>query len=473
MKIEAVPRSSAQWTAVLILALMVGGISFVTVYLGRIPYSERTNTPADAFPSLTFPAKLFPREGEKPQTTEVRHRGHQDYWFVNESGQEVIVGLNEKGCTCSEVELTVAPPSWTPYLARTVVATTLAQPPRSLADLTTLAAANDGEHLFPELPDNEGGTVFTRENSTRVPDGAIGRVRLSWRQENPRLLQTYADLWMGQRGSATSARLEAHVLMAPPLGVDRELTMPAITEGDLQALRDGQQGNLYCWSLTRPAFPLTVKLLHEQLKPESDSVEVGQPVLLTGEDLDTLQQRERFRITTVLSAYRIPVTVRAKAKDGTPIEWGEFNRIILFSASQEAEPIPVRVSGAILGDIVVGGGKGGGSLNLGPFPRRAGVVGIKANNSIVLETDEEDVELKLDRTRVPEYFKPSLSGPTQSRDGHRTWVLRVEVPPNEVRGPFPRADDPTYRDSAIYVIRKSTKSSRSIRIPVQGVANEG
>lgn len=473
-------KGSAQWTAVLILALMVGGISFVTVYLGGSRTSEQQalSSPTEAFASLTFPNKLFPREGEKPPSTEVRHRGHQDYWFINESGQEVIVGLRDKGCTCSEVELTVAPPSWQPYIVSTVVTQALAQPPRSLADLTLLAAASDHDHVFPELPSSESDTTFafTRDNSTRVPAGAIGRVRLSWRQEHAKFLSTWANMWMGQRDSNAGARLEAHVFIAPPLGVDRELTMPVITEADLKAKPDGQRGYVYCWSLTRPAFQLTVKQLHEQLKPESDAVEVGEPVLLTGEEFRRFQQREKFQINTVLTAYRVPVTMRAKAKDGTPIEWGQFSRIILFNASSETDPIPVRVTGAVLGAIVVGGGAGGGALNLGPFLRRHGILGSKPNNTIVLETDEEDFDLELDLSRVPEYLKPHLSEPRQTKDGHRSWVLRVEVPPNEARGSFPRADDPVYSDSAIYVktkVGKAPKASRSIRIPVLGVANDG
>lgn len=470
----------AQWTAVLLLALMVGGISFVTVYLGggSNPEQKTASSPTEAIASLTFPHKLFPREGEKPPTTELGQRGHQDYWFINDSGQEVIVGVRAKGCTCSEVELAVAPPSWQPYLAGTVVTQALAQLPRSLADLTLLAAACDRDHLFPESPSSETGTTFafTQENSTRVPAGAIGRVRLSWRQEQAKFFSTWADLWMGQRDSNAIAHLETHVFIAPPLGVDRDLVMPAIAESDLKAKPDGQRGYLYCWSLTRPAFQLTVKLLHEQLKPESDAVEVGEPVLLTGKEFKLFQQREKFKINTVLSAYRVPVTMRAQSKDGTPIEWGQFSRIILFSASSETDPIPVRVSGTVRGDIVVGGGVGSGALNLGPFPRRRGVVGNQPNNTIVLETDEEDFKLELDRTRVPEYLKPHLSEPRQSRDGHRTWVLRVEVPPNEARGSFPRADDPVYSDSAIYVktkVGKAAKASRSIRIPVYGVANDG
>lgn len=473
----------SQWITVLILALMVGGITFVTVYLGSGAAERVEALPTETTASLTFSNKIFPREGERPQITEVREKGHQDYWFVNESGMEAIVGLEAKGCTCSEVEITVAPASWVSHLTRLAVTQVLALPPLRLADslrladLTTLAAISEGGASLPVLPDNEAGTMLTKENSVRVPAGAVGRVRLSWKQQQAKVLATYAELWMSAGGPRVNARLEANVLISTPLELDRDVSIPAVYETELFNMPEGQRGYIYCWSLTRTAFPLEATLVREHLKPESDALEVGKPIPLQEEDLLQLQQRDtRMQKFPVKSGYRIPITVRAKAPDGTPIEWGEYSRHVVLHTSSDFEPVTVRVSGAVLGDIIVGGGKGGGALNLGPFPRRRGVVGNKPNNSITLQTDEEDVELELDRSRVPEYLNPSLSKPQQSRNGHRQWVLRVEVPPNEVRGTFPRDDDPVYRDSAIYVKTKvgnSTKSSHKIRIPVLGVANDG
>src|SRR5215469_883338 len=53
----------AQWTAILVLAMMVGGISFVTVYLGG-SYRTPQEVPEEA-PSLTFPIKAYPIKVEK------------------------------------------------------------------------------------------------------------------------------------------------------------------------------------------------------------------------------------------------------------------------------------------------------------------------------------------------------------------------------------------------------------------------
>ncbi len=470
----------AQWMAILVLALMVGGISFVSVYVGDNNRQPTDGIPV-ASPSLDFPFKSFPREGEKVQTTEVGQVGHHDYWFINGNEQDVLVGLNAKGCTCSEVELTLVPPSWIPYLARSVVTQALQQPMRGLDNLTTLAAANDYDHQFPELPDAEG-TLFTQDmlKTVKVPPGALGRVRLSWRQEQVKPLKTYADLWIGQRGGNANARLDAGVRISAPLEVNRELTIDPISERDLEKLQGepdqkGRPGRgwIVCYSMTRPTFHVKAEILHE--RPEeaaSDPVEVGEPIPLEARYLRQLTegQKEMHRLTA-LAGYRIPVTVRVKAKDGTPIEWGRFQRIVqLTSPDTGIEPVQVQVAGEVVGDISIGINNESGTINLGPFRRTHGT-----SNAINLETDEKTLDLELDQSRKPKFLKVTLSEP-QETAGHRSWVLRVTVPPNAARGEFPRPDSPDYRDSAIYVKTKGGKTGgvlRSIRIPVRGVANEG
>jgi len=464
---------SAQWTAVLALALMVGGISFVSVYIG-----DRSSNSSDASlsvtpPSLSFPFKSFPREGEKMQTTEVRQTGHQDFWFVNDSEQEVPVGLNEKGCTCSEVELTVAPPSWMSHLVRSAVISALQQPLRGLENLTVLAAAYDREHQFPELPEAKT-TMLTREFFAKVPAGAVGRVRLSWRQEQVKPLRTYADLWIGQRGGSVSARLETSVRIAVPLEVNKELTIRSITERELEQKEKGHRAWIICFSLTRPSLHLKAELLHEYpWTAQSDPVEVGEPIPLLPQELRRLEEKQKeLQQLTILSGYRISVTVHARGKDGTPMEWGRFSRIVQLSSSDPGlDPVQVQVTGEVLGDIRISIGDEAGTINFGPFRRTHG-----AHRTVNLESDEPSIELELDLTRKPKFLNATLSAPQETVAGHRSWMLRVEVPPNAARGEFPRTDNPDYRDCAIYVKIKNGKNStsfRSIRIPVKGVANDG
>jgi hypothetical protein len=468
---------SAQWMAVLILALMVGGISFVSVYLGDRGPENADSTPTASSPSLRFPIKSFPREFapdfvEKLQTTEVGQTGYQDYWFVNDSGQEVLVGLNGKGCTCSEVEITVAPPSWLPFLLSSAVVTALQQPPRGLDNLTVLAATCDRAYQFPELPKAET-TVLTRElaATAKVPAGAVGRVRLSWHQDQVKPLRTYADLWMGQRGGNANARLETTVRISMPLEVNKELAIHAISERELEKMPKGLRGWIVCFSLTRPVFHIKAELLHDfPQAAQADPVEVGEPIPLSSADLRRLEKPETMQGLTALSGYRIPVTVRARAKDGTPMEWGRFHRVVQLSSPDPGiDPVQIQVTGEVVGEISIAGDEGG-TINLGPFLRRHGI-----RRAINLETDERGIELELDTRRQPKFLNVELKGPLET-SGHRSWVLEVEVPPNAARGEFPRSDNPDYRDSAIYVKTKDGKagpSLRSIRIPVKGVANEG
>lgn len=464
---------SAQWLAILVLASMVGGISFISVYLGGRSETD-VPLPTTTTPSLSFPFKVFPQPGDNVMTTEVGHRGYQDYWFYNDCGQDLTVGLSKKGCTCSEVEIAVAPPTWWMRLFYDAATQSFHVPPCGLTALTTLAALRDPARLQQVFPD-DGATpvVLTKENSTMVPAGAIGRARLSWRQTEVKPLITFADLWMGQRDGGTYAHLEAGVRIAAPLDVaNKELALPTISDRDLENKKDGQRSWIVCWSLTRPTFDLKAEMIHERLSAESDPIQLGDPVPLTAADFARLERHESLKLATILSGYRIPVTMRAKAKDGTPIQWGHFRRLVQLNSSDPTiDPVQVTVTGAVTGDVDVGSGPESGSINLGPFYRKRGTHG-----EIILQTDEQSVDLKLDESHLPEYLKPSLGQAQKTASGHRLWKLKVEVPAGAASGDFPRADNPVYRDSAIYVKTvdaKSGKSLRSIRIPVRGVANEG
>ncbi len=462
---------SAQWTALLALTLMVGGITFVSVYLPdrRSPDAEKQEkTP----PSLSFPVKTVPPSGEMPIITEVGQTGHQDYWFSNESGQEVAVGLNEKGCTCSEVELTVAPQSWRMRLY--LDAATLQLAPRGWTALTTTAAVVDLDRLERALPEGEAteSKVLTKENSLTVPVGAIGRARLSWRQTVAKPLNTHANLWMGDR-AGLSARLEAGVLITQPLELhNKELTLVPIDERELEKREEGLSSYIICWSLTRSRIDLKAEMLHERISKDGDAVRLGKPIAMEPSQFVREESLGPRRFMPVLSWYKIPVIVRAKAKDGTPIEWGRFHRLVKLSSSDSLfEPEQVSVTGEIMGDVTVGSGKETGGVNLGSFYRKRGTHG-----EIVLQTDDRKIDLQLDSSRKKDYLTASLDAPRVTPSGSRLWVLRIVVPPGAASGDFPRADNPVYRDSAIYVKTvdvKSGKSLRAIRIPVRGVANEG
>jgi hypothetical protein len=458
----------AQWMAVVVLASMVGGITFAMVYLGgsRGPAKEQVLAPQA---SLTFAAKRYPEDGALALTSEVHQLAHQDFWFHNESKHSVAVGLNSKSCKCTDVELAIAPESWKPFLLATAAARVLQRAPKGLEDLPTLAATCQNSALFSlELPMHEvKTTALTFEDSVVVPAGRLGWVRLNWRGERPEPRILNADLWMNQRGSSLNAVLQVGVLIVEPMEVDKELSAGNF---DLRELEKGKNVSIVCWSATRPSFRLKAELLEGLDKTASDPVEVGAPVPMNDADFQQLIKRSpRLQMQPLLSGYRIPVTLRARAKDGTPFGLGHFRRYVRLSSPDEGiEPVDVKVTGFAEGDVSVGSSKEGGVLTLGPFLSSRG-----ARGSITVQTDVPGLQLALDAARIPAYLKVRFPRePEVTATGHRMWLLEVEVPPNAARGDFPRSDDPVYHDSAIYV-KTNEKPPRSIRIPVRGAANEG
>jgi hypothetical protein len=456
---EAVMKP-AQWMAVLILALMVGGITFVMVYLGSSSRPAEKSPPRSV--SLTFTHKTYPQEGDEPPITEVNQEGRHDFWFTNDSGQDVPVGLIRKGCTCTTVELALAPEGWKTQVAEATAGRVLrlasSLSPGGLEGVGALASA-----YTPELSESEVKTkTLDQTGSVVVPAGAFGRVRLTWLRKSAQVLNTDADLWLSQKDGVAGVHLQVSVRIARPIEVKEEVSVGSF---DIRDLETEQKKWVYCWSETRPSFTVKVEPVHGRRAAESDAVEVGQPIALNADDLRRLEQSEKTP-GRILSGYRIPLTLRAKAKDNTPIEWGQLFRYINLSSDDEGiEPVQVRVTGAVHGDVTVGGGKDSGVINLGPFSRSRG-----ARGEVVLQTDVQGLELKLDSSRVPEYLKARLGNPEVSPSGHRVWVLEVEVPPDVASGEFPRTDDPIYRDSAIYVTTEEERP-RSIRVPVMGTAN--
>jgi hypothetical protein len=488
----------AQWTAILALALMVGGITFVAVYLGS------SSGPSDVVPeeprSLTFPIKAFPikanenekvsaNEKEKPSgppplVTEVRQYGHQDYWFLNESEQDLDVGLSAKGCTCSSVEIALVPQSWwRPYAdqwaaTQVLAAVQLSQLPlRWWEGLAMMKVLNAPDRKFPELPEKDLNHIFlNKDNKFTAPAGSIGRVRLGWWRQTSGEFNAHATMWTGPAGGPyggnTHARLDARVVVAEPVVlIGKHVTLPAATTRELaypEKSKTGIQAWIMCGSVTRYHFQVHAELIHEHIKAESDPVEIGEPIPLDADDIRKLAKDFGEQMPTILSGYKVPVTLKARAKDGTPVEWGHYHRSVRMTAEDSSEPVTVVVKGEVLGDVTVGEvGKVRGSLDLGPFPRKRGKEG-----RVMLQTDEKNLDLELDTSRLPEYVKATLSKPRESTGGHRSWELRVEIPANAAWGEFPRDNSPVYRDSAVYVKTKE-KPPRSIRVPVIGTANDG
>jgi hypothetical protein len=460
---------TAQWTAVLALALMVGGITFVMVYLGGSK-SNTADTPIEEQPlSLTFASKRYPDEGGKALTSEVNQEGHQDYWFVNDSDKNVNVGLSGKSCTCANVEIAVVNDYWKPQLVGQACRSLLQRGVQRLENLPTWAATYESDRVFVEVPEAEVKTTQLSVNDlATVPAGALGWVRIRWHRKYPEALALWAELWMGHPSSGVIARLDAGVRVSEPLEAQKEVSLGSF---DVRELEKGKNVSIVCWSVTRPSVRIKATLTHLRGgTAESDPVEMGEPERLGSAGIHKLEQSQSLHMVRLRSAYKIPLKLKSRAKDGTPFDWGHFRRFVTLSSDDESiEPVQVDVTGEVLGDVTVGSGKESGTINLGPFLSSRG-----AHGDIMLHTDVRGLTLELDKERVPPYLEATFPDkPEETAGGHRIWVLRVKVKPGEARGEFPRSDESIYRDSAIYVKTTHEKPSRLIRIPVRGVANDG
>jgi len=64
-----------------------------------------------------------------------------------------------------------------------------------------------------------------------------------------------------------------------------------------------------------------------------------------------------------------------------------------------------------------------------------------------------------------------ISEPKKTLTGETAWTVRAQVGKKKAEGAFPRPDSEEYWDSAIYIKVKGD-NSRSLRIPVDGSAND-
>jgi hypothetical protein len=265
--------------------------------------------------------------------------------------------------------------------------------------------------------------------------------------------------------------------------VARDLDLGTFQQADLTA---GVSAAIVVWSSTRAELKLHARSVKEG-DPSADPFEVGRPVRLSEEERAELERSHnpppgappgRPELAgRVLCAYRIPLALRAVAKDGkTPFDLGPFRRWVQVEAFDAGEPAQVTVVGQVRGPVTVTNGERGGVVVLGTFPRSKG-----KRATVTLESEVAGVMLEVDRERMKQagtdfltadLGAPSKGGPT------RTWRMQVEVKPNSANGPFPRREDPAYRDSAIYLkVWREVNGGRTalppVRIPVYGTANEG
>src|SRR5262249_50206569 len=112
---------SKQWV---ILILVVAGAVFAVTFVSQLIPGRRTGTGPDTPTRLSnSKAKLyFPISGarwdnpgeasEGGKAVEVERAGSYAFWFQNDQPEPVQVGLQEKSCKCTRVEVAILPSAW-------------------------------------------------------------------------------------------------------------------------------------------------------------------------------------------------------------------------------------------------------------------------------------------------------------------------------------------------------------------------
>jgi hypothetical protein len=462
---------TSQWIAALAALVIVIFLStFAINYVGPSQNASSTSSAAtEPEPaSVTFPIKEYPyitRTGAIVGRLEMEYKkaGHQDYWFANENDEPVKLGAISKSCKCQGVEVFVLPEGYQarPLMSIPVPVVALAVGPLGRRAMTILSEQREStEDLEAKAKVVTLNPDDPRADAT-VPPHCTGWVRMKWTGEKPGAQRLTVRLWMGHPGSGLEVQLERKSNFL-------ESVMLAETEkrvGNLKPDDLPKQFSFYVLSPTRESFHLTkVQAVRPPTMPaESDAFEVGEPVALTADQCWALTREQKKWI--VLSAYRIPVTLRKVAPDGkTPFDVGRFRRRVEITTDASDKPLLMTFSGSIPSDLQISGVDEAGGVGFGTFRRAAG-----AERQVILRTAKPDLKLELDKKRIPEYVEATLEKDASTDGGTHAWYLRQKIASN-VYGSFPRDDDPAYQDSAIYLRAIGATTTQSIRLEIRGDA---
>jgi len=444
-----------------IMVVMVFAVTFASMYVrdsttNRQPDDETKPPPL----VLNFDSTLFPEKfiDELRIVTEFGQRGQHDFWFKNENDEAVTVGLNRKpSCTCADIKLLIAPASWRKPLEKAeaerdqlkayveaagggLAGRVAGAVPLERARAELLRGVEDRD--FKTLPDdpNQGIVVAPR---------ARGVVRIQWEARRITTIpkqNLIALLWV-QNPQNAATMFGVGALFVDPVRLDRE----DIPFGVLRT-SDAASKVLYCWSSTRPSFRL-------EARPS------GAPFVRC--EVEKINEEEtralRGKIGPVLAGYRVTVSVRERLDDRTRSDEGIFQHgVDLFPSDgkEKLDPLQVTLRGLIRGDVIVEGAETG--IRLGSFPARQGT-----GHEVILSTKQPDLDLQVDSH--PPFMSVNLKQ-EKTNSGPR-WKLRLEIGRDQAAGPFPRADNEVYKDTAIF-LKIGGEAPRRLRIPVSGTATQ-
>jgi hypothetical protein len=414
-----------------VLILVVGVIAWITQFMPNWR-SRKDNQPSVAVTSSAPKALRFalkkavwdPEDEAYALEAERGHDGHFDFPFENVAGQTAEIGLIERKCDCSHLDVCLLPAAeWERYREEIQKNPMTAKP---------------GEWTFTKVAESD-------TKGFEVPAGAKGLVRLAWqgRKGPGSRLNLGVKVWhqpLGNLGQRDFDDLEVPIMMAAPL----MYIPPRVDVGTLVA-RASAEAEFTLWSATRPSFELE---WGDSLDPRFGYAKK----LLSPEECRDLEKKLRKEggNTRVRKAYRFQVTVREQA-DGKQLDQGPFHHDVTFVLDDDKLRGP-QVLGISKGDIIVGNTLDRGKVNMEIFRAREGkerVVSLWAENGVDLEPESQ--------TPATLQVKLEKSDKTAART---KWLLHVTVPPNTQFGVF--------GEDSVIILRTKTTPPRFIRIPVTG-----
>ncbi len=412
-------------------------------------------------PHLTFPQgtdattkPLVP--GRAAPEEEVNTEGHHDFWFTNDKDAPVEVFLTKVSCgRCVSMQVALAPRDTQAAEAVAAVGMASAGPLSPAPQAAAQVRVPGPDVSWVKLEAEEfrpGAHGFT------VPPKSAGWLRLVWNSEEQSQKMLSADLrTTSPAGSAPPFHLQVIAVFSDPIRVGpdkKEIAVPPLVVGE------GKERVAWftVYSSTRTRFTLDPEPEARQ-KERHRFVTCGKPVPVDPKDFPELEKEYKH---AVLSAYRVPVTVREKV-DGREHDLGPFHTTVALKTDATDEDVGLTVTGSVRGIVTVLAGEGEADQDriwLGAFPRSIGV-----SKTVTVEAPA-DVDVAVDT--VPAFLTAQLT-PNQekSRDGKKRWSLTVNVAANAVTGQFGRAEEAARGDtSSIYL----KAQGRRVRIPVGGTA---
>jgi hypothetical protein len=455
----------SQWAiAAIVLAALVFVVTFAMNYLGG---QRQSATPLEKLGGgeLRFFWRNAPLREHAVIEAEEKSAGSYDFWFRNDNLVPVQVGLERMSCKCSAVELFLLPDQAPRLLAAQAIALLGSGWQGHLALFAWYGMAGQPSQQAAG-PSHE---LMQKSESVMVPGGAAGWVRMHWKGEQPGAKALEATLTFDGKESGRTAILRTRVFCHEPLRVYSVVSFGVLRDKDLT---EGVTRHIVCWSSTRKELRLEVASSGRR-NPASDPMVVGKPERISPTEALRMEManntsKEVNTFGQVLCAYKIPVTVNAVSRDGTPFDIGPISRHVAISSPDiSGEPKQVVIHGRVRGAVEIGNDDDGSQINFSTFARSRG-----KSDTISLQSDVPDLTLQFDEKRTPPFLTAKLN-PLEKRDGRQRWQLTASVQPGKASGVFPRLENPLYEDSAVYLkAYEPGKPTRWVRIAVQGTASE-